>query len=153
MTKAGLAVALLAAAALQAAPAESRSCYSKAELEAEQAILWQTNLMVVSSACHNSSYADFRLHNASLIIRYQHQMIDYFRHTGSRQPARSFETWITHLANEAANKETGTPTPQICQQAASLLKLAGSLDPTHFHQLVAARATADPDPAHPLCRH
>ncbi|HEV2303701.1 MAG TPA: hypothetical protein VGR91_19215 [Stellaceae bacterium] len=145
-------MAFLAAAALQAAPAASRSCYSKAELEAEQAILWQTNLMVISSACHDASYANFRMHNTRLIIEYQHRMIDYFRHTGARQPARNFETWITHLANEAADKETGTPTPQICQQAASLLKLAGALGPKQFHQLVVARAAADPDPAHPLCK-
>lgn len=152
MRKAGLAVALLTAAALQAAPAESRSCYSKAEFEAEQAILWQTNLMVISSACHNSSYADFRLHNTRAIIEYQHRMIDYFRHTGARQPDRSFETWITHLANEEANKETGVPTPQICQQAASLLKLAGTMDTKEFHKLIADRAAADPDPTHPLCK-
>jgi 3-keto-L-gulonate-6-phosphate decarboxylase len=152
MTRAGLVVALVAAAMLQAIPAESRNCYSKAEFEAEQAILFQTNLMVVSSACHDASYVTFRMHNASAIIRYQHEMIDYFRHTGSRQPARSFETWITHLANEAAEKETGTPTPQICQQAASMLKLAGGLQPKQFHDLVAARAAADPDPAHPLCK-
>ena len=152
MTRAGLAVALLAAVMLQAVPAESRNCYSKAEFEAEQAILFQTNLMVVSSACHNASYVTFRMHNTAAIIRYQHQMIDYFRHTGSRQPDRSFETWITHQANAAAEKETGTPTPQICQQAAGLLKLASGLDPKQFHELVAARAAADPDPAHPLCK-
>jgi hypothetical protein len=152
MTRAGLAVALFAAAALQAAPAESRNCYSKAELEAEQAILWQTNLMVVASACHDPSYANFRMHNSGAIIRYQHEMIDYFRHTGSRDATRSFETWITHLANEAAEKETGIPTPQICQQQAGLLRLARSLDTKQFHQLVAAQMALDPDPAHPLCK-
>jgi hypothetical protein len=146
-------VALAAAATLlQVAPAESRNCYSKAEFEAEQAILWQTNLMVLSSACHDPSYVNFRMHNAAAIIRYQHEMIDYFRHTGSRSPAQSFESWITHLANEQAMKETGTPTPQVCQQAASLLKRASRLDPKQFHELVAARAAADPDPAHPVCK-
>jgi len=152
MTRAGLAVALVTAAMLQAVPAQSRNCYSKAEFEAEQAILFQTNLMVVSSACHDASYGNFRMRNASAIIRYQHEMIDYFRHTGSRSPTQSFETWITHLANELAMQQTSTPTPQICQQAASMLKLAGGLDPKQFHKLVAARAAADPDPAHPLCK-
>ena len=152
MTKAGLAVALFAAAALQAVPAQSRDCYSKAEQEAAQAIRWQTKLMVIASACHNPSYADFRMHNTHAIIEYQHRMIDYFRHAGARQPDRSFETWITHLANVLAEQATGTPTPQICQQQAGLLKLASTLDPKQFHQLVAAEMAVDPDPDHPVCK-
>lgn len=152
MTRAGLAVALLGAVALQAAPAEGRNCYSKAELEAEQAIVFQTNLMVVASACHDPSYANFRMHNSDAIIRYQHLMIDYFRHTGSRDATRTFETWITHLANEEAEKETGIPTPRICQDEAALLKFADSLDTKHFHELIATRMASDPDPAHPLCK-
>ena len=104
MRKAFLVAALFAAASLQAASAADRHCYSPTDLEAEQAIVFQTNLMVVSSACRDSVYGEFRARNKDAIIRYQKIMIDHFRREGARNAQSQFDSWNTSLANQIALK-------------------------------------------------
>ena len=48
MKKLVLAAALFAAGSMQGVSAADKQCYSAADVEAEQAILFQTNLMVIS---------------------------------------------------------------------------------------------------------
>src|SRR5262244_1704506 len=116
--------AALAVASIQGAFAADGQCYSPADIEAEQAILFQTNLMVISSACRDTVYGEFRARNKDAIVRYQNAMIDHFRRTGARNPKSAFDTWQTSLANEAARKQAVIPTGQFCQQSAEMLKLA-----------------------------
>jgi hypothetical protein len=118
----------------------SSRCSSPADLEAEQAIRFQTHVMVVSSACRDTIYAEFRLRNRLAIIAYQNEMIAHFRREGARAPDRAFETWITHLANEASREQSGLPTAQICQQSAPMMKQASLLDAKGLHQFAAAQA-------------
>jgi hypothetical protein len=129
----------------QFAAAAERTCFSPADLEAEQAILFQTNLMVVSSTCHDAVYAEFRLRNRREIIHYQNAMIAHFRRAGSRRPDRAFETWITHLANEASNRQLAVSTAQLCRQSVALEQLAASLDPRGFRRYAVAQAAANVD--------
>ena len=68
MRKAVLA-AIVAVASVQGASAADRRCYSPVDMEAEQAIVFQTNLMVISSACRDEVYGEFRARNSSAIIR------------------------------------------------------------------------------------
>ncbi|MBV9686229.1 MAG: hypothetical protein JO096_03345, partial [Alphaproteobacteria bacterium] len=75
MRKVVLAAALLVAS-VSNAPAADRNCYSPGDIEAEQALLFQTNLMVISSACRDTVYGEFRARNKDAIIRYQNAMID-----------------------------------------------------------------------------
>jgi hypothetical protein len=117
-----------------------RSCATPADIEAEQAILFQTNVMVASSTCRDSIYAEFRLRNAGAIIGYQHEMIDHFRHEGARRPSEAFETYITDLANDASRKENGQPTALLCQQAAPLMKQASALDSRGLHAYAVEQA-------------
>ena len=63
MKKVVLAAALLAAASVATASAADRNCYSPGDIEAEQALLFQTNLMVISSACRDTVYGEFRARN------------------------------------------------------------------------------------------
>ena len=86
MKKVVLAAALLAAASVATASAADRNCYSPADIEAEQALLFQTNLMVISSACRDTVYGEFRARNTAAILRYQNAMIEHFRRTGARNP-------------------------------------------------------------------
>src|SRR5919108_678985 len=148
MRKAVLAAALVAAAALGTAPAADRNCYSAADIEAEQAIQFQTDLMVISSACRDTVYGEFRARNKDAIIRYQNAMIDHFRRTGARNPKSAFDAWQTTLANEAARKQAIVPTVQVCQQAAETLKLASTFDAKAFHDYAVAHAVND---THPRC--
>jgi hypothetical protein len=135
-----LAAGLAAAVSLQGASAADRSCYSATDMEAEQAILFQTNLMVVSSACRNTVYGEFRNRNKDAIIRYQKAMIDHFRRAGSRNAQSEFDRWNTSLANEISLKQGNIPTAQVCQQSVDLLKMASTLDAKGLHDYAVAQA-------------
>lgn len=148
MRKLVLAAGLVAAASLQAASAADRSCYSASDTEAEQAILFQTNLMVVSSACRNTVYGEFRNRNKDAIIRYQKAMIDHFRRAGARNAQSEFDRWNTSLANEISLKQGSIPTAQVCQQAVDLLKMASTLDTKGLHDYAVAQAAVA---THPKC--
>src|SRR5215469_5558461 len=63
MKKVVLAAVLGFAVSLGGAAAADPNCYSAADAEAEQAILFQTNLMVTSSACRDTVYGEFRARN------------------------------------------------------------------------------------------
>jgi hypothetical protein len=141
-----LATALVAAASVATASAADRNCYSAADIEAEQAILFQTDLMVISSACRDTVYGEFRARNKDAIIRYQNTMIDRFRRTGARNPKSAYDAWQTSLANEAARKQAIISTTQFCQQATETLKLASTLDSKGFHEYAVARSANGTQP-------
>src|SRR5690348_4528852 len=140
MKKVVMAAALAAAASVATASAADRSCFSPADIEAEQALLFQTNLMVISSACRDTVYGEFRARNTSSILRYQNAMIDHFRRTGARNPKSAFDSWQTSLANEDARKQAVIPTGQFCQQSTEMLKLASRLESIGFHDYEVAHA-------------
>ena len=140
MRKIVLAAALFAAASSQGVSAADRQCYSAADIEAEQAILFQTNVMVISSACKDTVYGEFRARNSDAIIRYQKAMIEHFRRTGSRNAQSDFDRWNTSLANEISLKQGTLPMSQICQQAAEMLKLASTLDAKGLHDYALSQA-------------
>jgi hypothetical protein len=146
MKKVVLSAMLLAAASISTASATE--CYSPADTEAEQALLFQTNLMVISSACRDAVYGEFRARNKDAILRYQNAMIEHFRRSGARNPKGAFDSWQTSLANGLAQKQALTPTAQFCQQSAELLKLASTLDQRGFHDYAVAHMA---DGAHPKC--
>src|SRR6516225_9824718 len=148
MRKLVLAAALGVAVSLDTAAAADRSCYSTADVEAEQAILFQTDLMVTSSACRDTVYGEFRSRNRDAIIRYQNAMIEHFRRTGARNPKSAFDTWQTSLANDASRKQAVVPTAQVCQQATEMLKLASTFDAKAFHDYAVAHAVYN---THPKC--
>jgi len=107
MKKVVLAAALLAAASAVTASAADRDCYSPADIEAEQALLFQTNLMVISSACRDAVYGEFRARNTAAILRYQNAMIDHFSPHRSSEP----EERLRCLANQ--------PRQRGCAQASN----------------------------------
>ena len=150
MRKVVLAAALFAAASFQGASAADKQCYSAADVEAEQAILLQTNVMVISSACKDTVYGEFRARNKDAIIRYQTAMIDHFRRAGSRNAQSDFDRWNTSLANEISLKQGALPMGQVCQQATEMMKLASTLDEKGLHDYAVAKATSAAD-SHPRC--
>ena len=148
MKKVVMAAALLAIASAASSLAADPGCYSSTDIEAEQALLFQTNLMVISSACRDTVYGEFRARNTGAILRYQSAMIEHFRRTGARNPKSAFDAWQTSLANEAARKQAVIPTGQFCQQSSDMLKLASTLDTKAFHDYVVAHAV---DGVHARC--
>jgi hypothetical protein len=150
MRKAVVLAAACVAASLQTASAADGSCYSASDQDAEQAIVFQTNLMVVSSACRDEVYGLFRARNKDAIIRYQKIMISHFRREGFRNAQSRFDSWNTSLANEIALKQGATPTAVVCQKAADMLKMAGALDAKGLHDYAVAQASS-PAEIHPRC--
>ncbi|HJU18958.1 MAG TPA: hypothetical protein VJ770_21085 [Stellaceae bacterium] len=141
MKKAMIAAALLAVAWALPASAAGRGCYSAQDVEAQQAIWFLTNLMVVSSACqHNDDYARFRLRNRDIIVTYQREMIAYFRRAGYRRPQSQFDRWNTSLANQISLRNGAQPIALVCQRASDMFRLAATLDPDGFHRYAATRA-------------
>ena len=114
----------------------STQCYTPSAIEAEQAIRYITDVMVASSACQNTSYAEFRLRNKDAIIAYQKAMISHFRGESA------FDRWNTALANVAAQKQANINLGVFCQQAQALMQQAKSLDPNAFRAYAASQAAA-----------
>jgi hypothetical protein len=150
MKKFFVAAAACLAASLQPALAGDGSCYSAIDQEAEQAIVFQTNLMVTSSACRDQVYGLFRARNKDAIIRYQRIMINHFRREGYRDAQSRFDSWNTSLANQIALKQGATPTAVVCQQSANMLRMASALDAKGLHDYAVAQA-ASPAETHPRC--
>jgi hypothetical protein len=128
--------AVLAAAAWQnpAGAATKAACYSPAAMEADQAIRYITDLMVVSSACQNSVYVEFRERVQAAIRDYQHTMIAHFHGTAR------FDDWNTVLANEFSMKHSGEPTATMCQQSAPMFAKASGFDLAAFRTFAAGLA-------------
>ena len=140
MKKIVLIAALVAAAMVQpgwAAKRAKSSCMPASAIEAEQAIRYVTDLMVVSSVCQNTTYAEFRLRNKDAIMRYQRALIAHFHGTAG------FDRWNTALANESAQRQAGLMAPQLCQKSVALLQQASAFDSKGFQAYVAAQAAAD----------
>lgn len=117
--------------------ADTRSpCYSQSVIEAEQAIRYITDVMLASTACQNTTYAEFRLRNKDAIIAYQKAMISHFRGEAA------FDRWNTALANIAAQKQANANLGVFCQQAETLMKQAKALDPAAFRAYAASQAAA-----------
>ena len=117
--------------------ADTRSpCYTQSAIEAEQAIRYITDVMVASSACQTTDYAEFRLRNKDAIIAYQKALISHFRGESA------FDRWNTALANIAAQKQATVNLGVFCQQSETLMQQAKALDPSAFRAYAAAQANA-----------
>ncbi len=105
-----LLAALVAALALQPAWAANKaasSCYSPSAAEAEQALRYMTDLMIVSSAVPGHCLCRFRLRNRDAIVGYQKALIAHFHGTAA------FDRWNTALANQAAQQQSGMTPPAL----------------------------------------
>jgi hypothetical protein len=148
-----LAVAMMPAASATTKHASGKhstagkQCFSPADIEAEQALMTQSFVMVLSSECRQDmGYGEFKVRNRDALISYQKGMMDHFRRNGARSPEREYESWITRIANQTATAHAGTPALETCAQSAEVLKL----DPPGFHDYVQAQVVKVAD-THPLC--
>jgi len=125
-------------------------CYLATEVEADQAVQFQTELMVLSNACKTPVYTKFTQRNRSAIVSYQNELIEHFRRTGERHAETVFETYLTHLANESALRANEQPPADLCAHAADWLRAADITGPDEFRRLAASRAAAS-SPAYRRC--
>ena len=123
-----------------AAGAATPQCLKPAEIEAEQAIRFQAELMVISDTCGQQTYIRFAKRNRDVLVEYQHEMIEHFRRNGTARAEARFDTYLTRLANEVSLRAGARPVASVCQDAAEFLATADTLGKDEFRRYIADRA-------------
>jgi hypothetical protein len=124
-----------------AAAAAGPRCFKPAEIEAEQAMLFQTELMVVAEACRDPAYVSFLTRNRDTVVFYQKQLVEHFRRHGERRAEIALDSYLTRLANESSLRNGRVPVTVVCNQGATLLRTANALGPRDFRNYAAEKAT------------
>jgi hypothetical protein len=134
------ALALTAMAVSTAQAASAPPCFLPAEIEAEQAMLFQTELMVVAETCRDPAYISFLKRNIEPVKQYQSRLIERFRRQGEKRADVALDSYLTKLANESSLRNGQVPVTTVCQQGATLLKTAQALGPVDFRNYAAEKA-------------
>jgi hypothetical protein len=137
------AAATALALALSASAAAAAACFQPADIEADQAMRFQTELMVLSDTCGVTFYRDFTLRNRTQIIAYQHQLLDHFKRTGAASPRASLDSFLTEIANETALKDGNDLRQVVCTRSSDFFTTAQTLDSAQFRAHAAALATTN----------
>jgi hypothetical protein len=137
---AGATTALMVANTAATSLATTATCFRVVDIEAEQAIRYQTELMVISDTCGSDSYRDFTVNNRDAIVFYQNQMMERFRRAGARSPRASLDSYLTQLANESALVASRERTPIVCSRSEALLAEGKKLSNDQFRHHMATLA-------------
>jgi hypothetical protein len=131
MRGAALALVLLicCGGTLADAAAVSRGCFRHAEAVADQAIRYTTEVMVMSDTCRNPTYDRFAQRNRLELVKFQNLLKQHFRGAQSK-----LDTYMTHLANEAALRTGIQNIGQVCSVAVQFLATADALSSEGFAQ-------------------
>jgi uncharacterized protein len=132
------------------AAAAAQECLRPAEVEAEQAIRFQTELMVMSETCHEQIYPHFLHRNRKALVDYQKRMIERYRRAGAARPTASLDTYMTRLANEVASRVSAAPVEELCREQADFLATADALNGKKFRRYIATQAV-ERDTEHRRC--
>lgn len=139
MIKVATAAALLLGSVAWATAATPQ-CLRSNEAEAEQAIRFQTELMVVSDTCGAQTYTAFARRNRAALVDYQQQVIERFRRSGSGHAEARFDSYLTQLANEVSLRVGAQPVAAMCRDAQPFLATAETLAGDQFRHYVAEQA-------------
>ena len=131
--------------------AQAATCYRSDEIEADQAVRFQTQLMVASNSCGSQSYTEFTHRNASTLAAYQQKMIGYFRRVSGRGADSAFDRFITSLANKEALSAGRETVSVLCTRSADLLSKGQTFGRDDFVHYVAQQAAAAKG-TYPTCK-
>ncbi len=123
MRVAAAAFALLIGCGVTTADAASSACFRHAEAVADQAIKYTTEVMVMSDTCHNETYDRFAQRNRSELVKFQDLLKQHFRRTGGNAQSK-LNSFMTHLANEAALRTGTQDINQVCSVGVQFLATA-----------------------------
>lgn len=133
--------ALAALAASTVLAFAGTACYTASDIAAEQAMKYQTELMVYSDTCsQGNAFTNFLLHNKTAIAEYQHQMVERYRSAGIRGAETTFDNYLTYLANQVSLLIDGLPTDSFCSGKERYFAEAETLNSEGLRHLVEARA-------------
>lgn len=108
-------------------------CFRHAEAVADQAIRYTTEIMVMSDTCRNETYDRFAQRNRSELVRFQELLKEHFRRTGGNAQSK-LDTFMTHLANEAALRTGTQDINQVCSVAVQFLATADTMSGDGFQK-------------------
>lgn len=138
-----------------ASPAMARSCYSKAEAEAEQGIRIHSELMVIGLNCQHmtprgwtniySQYRSITNKHASLFAGYENTLISYFRRTGVANPERKMHDLRTAFANKVSTDAARMRPDVFCANYAPRIPRAAQMSRADFKEWASTM-----HPSHPL---
>ena len=127
--------------------ANAKSCYSKAEAEAEQGIRIHSELMVIGLNCQHmtprgwknfySQYRDITNKHADLFANYEKTMINYYRKTGKSNPERAIHTLRTGFANKVSTDAAKMRPDVFCSNFAPRIPRAAEMTRADFQQWAA----------------
>jgi hypothetical protein len=121
--------------------AQAATCYKADEIEADQAVRFQAQLMVLSDSCGSESYTEFERHNGSTLAAYQQKLIAYFKRISTHADS-AFDKFITALANKTALDAGQQPIASLCNHSAEFLTKASAFNKQDFEHYVAEQAAA-----------
>ncbi|HEY0525702.1 MAG TPA: hypothetical protein VGD08_20085 [Stellaceae bacterium] len=129
---------------IAASAGHAEECFTSVDIEADQAILYQTELMVVSDICRNDAYVSFLSRNTDAIRYFQKQMITHFARGGSSDAVGDLDTYTTRLANQTMLRYGGAPTASLCREKQTFMLTGGRyLDEPTLRQWAASQARAN----------
>lgn len=132
------------------AAAATPQCLRSNEVEADQAMRYQAELMVVSDTCGAQTYTRFARRNREALVDYQRQMVEKFRRGGSPHAEARLDSYLTQLANEASLRVGAQPVAVMCRDHQDFLAKAETLNGDSFRHYIAAHAAVRSN--YRLCR-
>lgn len=133
------------------------ACYTEAQYRAEQAVRYQTQLMVAGMLCQSGDpraythYQAFTRRNTKTITRAENTLIGFFDTHKTPQAELSLHTLRTNMANDLSIKVMQQSMPIYCRRAAPRLAEAALLQPRQFESYLAKLNLKQPS-TRPLCK-
>lgn len=138
-------------------PAMAKSCYSKAEAEAEQGIRIHSELMVIGLNCQHmtpagwpnfySQYRQITNRHADLFSGYEKTLISYYRRNGSGNAERKMHDMRTAFANKVSSDAARMRPDVFCANYAPRIPRAAKMSRADFQEWASTM-----HPSHPLNR-
>lgn len=140
--------------------AETRSCYSLNEAEAEQGIRIHSELMVIGLNCqHMTAKGEENLYNqyrtvssrySDLIAGYEETMINYFKASGHPNPVASLNLMRTAFANKISNDAARMRPDLFCKRYAPRISQVSEMNRQDIRKWASTFYPSHPV-SHPMC--
>ena len=140
--------------------ANAGSCYSDAEVEAEQGIRIHSELMVIGLNCQTmgqragmnlyGDYRKFTARHADLFAKYEQILMTHFAGNGGGKPEAQLNTLRTNFANKISNDVADMRPDVFCSRYAPRITKASSMSQTDVRKWAATVYQSHPV-SKPLC--
>jgi len=134
--------------------AQAKSCYSKAEAEAEQGIRIHSELMVIGLNCQHmtpsgwmnfyTQYRQITNQHADLFSGYERTLINHYKKAGKKNAERHLHTMRTNFSNKVSTDAAQMRPDVFCATFAPRIPRAASMSRAEFKQWAATMHPSNP---------